>query len=369
MMRWVLFGAWAPSFTGLLLMIPSLAAAQWKTDFENHTIPLDEITSGGPPKDGIPPIDHPTFVSVSEADEWLEDIEPVVILARGEEAKAYPLQILIWHEIVNDEIGGTPVSVTYCPLCNTALAFDRRLDGVVLDFGTTGMLRHSNLVMYDRQTESWWQQATGEGLVGVHAGRQLTPLSAPLVSWKEFKNAYPDGRVLSRQTGFRRDYGRNPYRGYDSRRQPFGHFFRGRSDDRLEPMDRVVALAEGDSSVAYPLSALSRKPVVNDVFAGRPIVVFWAPGTASALDQGSIAQGRDAGATGVFNRSVDGRVLTFEATGPGEFKDAETGSTWNVLGRATEGPLAGRHLTPLPHSNPFWFAWAVFKPETRIGRQ
>jgi len=344
-----------------------MAAAQWKTDFEKHTVPLDQITSGGPPKDGIPAIDDPKFISVEQADAWLEDVEPVVVMVTATEAKAYPLQILIWHEIVNDEIGATPVSLTYCPLCNTALAFERQLDDQVLDFGTTGMLRHSDLVMYDRQTETWWQQATGEGIVGVYAGRQLTFLSAPLISWRQFKEEYPHGRVLSRETGYTRDYGRNPYTGYDSRDEPFGHFFRGQSDARLDPMDRVVALKEGEAAVAYPLSALHIDRVINDTIDGRPIVVMWSPGTASALDQASISQGRDVGATGVFSRTMGGRVLTFEKAEQGTARDLETGTMWNVFGRATAGPLVGERLTPLPHSNPFWFAWAVFEPDTRIG--
>jgi hypothetical protein len=345
---------------------PTMATAQWKTDFDKHTVPLDEITSGGPPKDGIPAIDRPVFVSVGEADRWLGEREPVVMVEHDGESKAYPLQILIWHEIVNDEIAGMPVTVTFCPLCNTALAFDRRFDGEVLDFGTTGMLRHSDLVMYDRQSETWWQQATGEGIVGTHAGRQLTFVSAPLVGWKQYREEHPDGKVLSRETGFSRDYGRNPYQRYDTRSGPFSQFFGGRQDDRLSAMERVVTLAEGDSSVAYSMSALEERPATNDTFVGRPIVVLWAPGTASALDASAIADGRDVGSTGVFGRELGGRVLTFESAGPGSYQDAETGSTWNVFGRATSGPLAGRRLDPVPHGNHFWFAWAVFMPDTRV---
>jgi len=345
---------------------PTRGAAQWKTDFDKHTVPLDEIRSGGPPKDGIPAIDRPAFVSVGEADGWLGDREPVVVVEHGGKAKAYPLQILIWHEIVNDDIAGLPVSVTFCPLCNTALAFDRRFDGEVLDFGTTGMLRHSDLVMYDRQSETWWQQASGEGIVGTHAGQRLTLVNSPIVSWKQYKEEYPDGTVLSRQTGFARDYGRNPYQRYDTRKEPFSRFFSGRHDGRLPAMERVVALAEGDSSVAYSMSALEDRPVVNDTFNERPIVVLWAPGTASALDASAIADGRDVGSSAVFGREVGGRVLTFESAGPGRYRDAETSSTWNIFGRATSGPLAGQRLDAVPHGNHFWFAWAVFMPATRV---
>lgn len=187
----------------------------WKTDFTKTNIDLSEIISGGPPKDGIPSIDEPRFESIAAARSWLADQSPVIALEIGGDARAYPLAILIWHEIVNDTVGGVPVVVTFCPLCNTALVFERRIDGRVLDFGTTGNLRHSDLVMYDRQTESWWQQAIGEGIVGEYTGRRLTFLPAQIVSLSDFEATYPAGRVLSRETGYRRDYGRNPYVGYD----------------------------------------------------------------------------------------------------------------------------------------------------------
>ncbi len=172
----------------------------WKTDFSKHTVPLSEIQSGGPPRDGIPPIDRPSFVDTRAA-EWLNDREPVVVYEEGGDARAYPLQILIWHEIVNDTVGGRPVTITFCPLCNTAIAFDRRLDGVTYDFGTTGNLRHSDLVMWDRQTESWWQQVTGEAIVGALSGARLTPVPASINSFADFRTTFPNGSVLSRETG------------------------------------------------------------------------------------------------------------------------------------------------------------------------
>jgi hypothetical protein len=154
----------------------------WKTDFSKHSVPLSEIIPGGPPRDGIPPIDRPVFETVAQADAWLKPQEPLIHFAVGNDVRAYPLQILIWHEIVNDEVGGIPVMVTFCPLCNTAIAFDRRVAGRVLDFGTTGNLRHSDLIMWDRQTESWWQQMTGEAIVGELTGMRLTLLPATIVS-------------------------------------------------------------------------------------------------------------------------------------------------------------------------------------------
>ena len=179
--------SFAPLYAALLSLASNGLSAQgtgdqWRTAFNNHTVPLEEIVSGGPPKDGIPAIDSPFFVSVSTADEWLADREPVALIEIGDIARVYPLQILIWHEIVNDPIGDVPVTITFCPLCNTTLAFDRRFEGRVLDFGTTGRVRHSDLVMYDRQTETGWQQASGRGIVGELSGGRCEFIGVPGVS-------------------------------------------------------------------------------------------------------------------------------------------------------------------------------------------
>ena len=226
----------------------------WETDFSRHTVPFSEIRSGGPPRDGIPPLDDPKFTTPDEASGWLGDQEPVIAFELNGEAKAYPLQILTWHEIVNDVVGGVPVSATFCPLCNAAIVFDRRLDGVVHDFGTSGKLRNSDLIMWDRQTETWWQQFTGEGIVGELAGKTLTILPASIVSFADFKSANPDGTVLSIDTGFSRAYGRNPYAGYDRADQP-PFLFDGPLDGRLLPKERVATVTLGfPSSKSTPPS-------------------------------------------------------------------------------------------------------------------
>jgi hypothetical protein len=344
---------------------PRFAEQEFTTDFSKHSVPYSEILSGGPPKDGIPAIDNPTFVSVEEADEWLETKEPVVYLQVNGDARAYPLRILTWHEIVNDVVGGEPVVVTFCPLCNTAIAFEATLDGQVLDFGTTGRLRFSNLIMYDRQTETWWQQATGEAIAGEHTGRHLDFLPASLISWQDFKNAFPDGKVLSRDTGFTRDYGRNPYAGYDNiNNDPFA--YRGPDNTgRLPAMARVYTIESGDEAVAYPYSALQDVRVVNDEFGGQPIAIFWEEGTASALDNGFLPAGRDVGSANSFSRELGEETYTFTFDGE-NIIDEETQSVWNVLGEAIEGPLAGAELEPVVGVNHFWFSWAAFKPETQI---
>ena len=338
--------------------------ASWDTNWNKHIIEYDELLSGGPPRDGIPSIDEPQFVSAEEAGDWLADNEPVIAMEIGGDARAYPLQILTWHEIVNDVVGDVPVIVTFCPLCNAAITFDRRLEGQVYEFGTSGLLRNSDLVMYDRTTESLWQQLTGEAIVGDMVGQRLAFLPSSLVSFAGFRQAYPEGVVLSRDTGYSRDYGRNPYAGYDRADQtPF--LFDGELDGRLLPMERVVTVSFEGVDVAYPLSVLSEVHVVEDAPGGVDLVIWHVPGTSSALDAATIAQGEDVGATGVFDPVLDGRKLSFRFE-DSAFVDEETGSTWNVLGQAIDGPLAGERLTPIVHGNHFWFAWAAFKPDTIV---
>lgn len=337
----------------------------WKTDFSKRAVPLSEIVSGGPPKDGIPAIDDPKFESVEAADEWLEPRDPVMVVELNGEVKAYPLAILMFHEIANDEIGGVPAAVTFCPLCNTALVFDRRVEGRTLDFGVSGRLRHSDLIMYDRQTETWWQQASGEAIVGDLVGTTLEFLPANTLSWERAKELHPGMRVLSRDTGHRRRYGTNPYAGYDRiGNRPMGAFFQQDPDPRLPAMERVAAVDMGDGWAA-PFSELKETRVANVEVAGEPLVVFWAPGAASALSARDVSEGRDVGMTTAYRRTVDGRTLTFQWD-DGTWRDRETGSTWNLAGEAVEGPLEGQELEAVPHGNHFWFAWAVFRPDTEI---
>lgn len=341
--------------------------SSWNTNWQLHTIDYDDILSGGPPRDGIPSIDNPLFISQDEAAAWLAGHEPIVAVALNGEARAYPLQILTWHEIVNDTIGGVPVIVTFCPLCNSAIVFERLVDGEPVTFGTSGLLRHSDLIMYDRQTESLWQQFTGEAIVGDQAGNRLTFLPSSLISFDDFRTAYPEGMVLSRETGINRPYGQNPYAGYDTIDGADPFLFRGQLDGRLPAVERVVtvSLAEVGLEVAYPYSVLSARGVINDEQGSQPLVVFHKPGTVSALGAAQIAAADDVGATGVFNPVVDGQRLTFTRQGD-VFVDNETGTTWSIVGQAVEGPLAGTQLEPIIHGDHFWFAWAAFKPETVI---
>jgi hypothetical protein len=276
---------------------PARWTHEWpQTDFANAVVDLGEIRDGGPPKDGIPAIDDPRFRPVAEIDD-LADAEPVISLTVSGASRAYPLRILTWHEIVNDVIAGVPVAVTYCPLCNAAIVFDRRLDGAVLDFGTTGKLRHSDLVMYDRQSESWWQQYSGEALVGRHAGRTLEMLPARLESWAEFRGRAPDGLVLVPEDPEARPYGANPYVGYDRAAMPF--LYDGEVPGGIAPLARVVVVEEE----AWSLDLLRK---AGRMEAGE-LVLSWRPGQASALDAPRIADGRDVGSV-VVQRQRDGHL-------------------------------------------------------------
>ena len=340
----------------------------WKTDFGRHSVPLSEFTSGGPGRDGIPPIDDPKPVSAAEAGRWLGEREPVLVAEVGGQTRAYPVRILVWHEIVNDRLGGRAIAVTYCPLCNSSLVFDRDLEGVgVLRFGTTGNLRKSDLVMWDDRTESWWQQFTGEAIVGKLTGRQLEILPSQTLSFADFKARYPDADVLSRDTGHERDYGANPYAGYDEPgSKPF--LLTEEADDRLPPKERVVAVQAGEEAVVVPFSRLRRDPVSEVEVGGKPVVVLYKRGVKSALDAIAVELSSDVGTAGTFDPRLDGRRLRFAPAREGRFRDRETGSVWDITGRAIEGPLRGRQLRPVVSDQQFWFALAAFLPDARIAR-
>lgn len=339
----------------------------WKTNVAKRSVNLDELMSGGPPKDGIPALTAPKFVSVESAEKWLGEKEPVISIEIDGEARAYPLQILIWHEIINDEIKGKPIAVTFCPLCYSAVAYDRRLDGKIYEFGVSGMLRNSDMVMYDKQTESWWQQLTGEAIVGDLTGEKLSQIPAQIVGFGQFAKAFPNGKIVSRETGYSRDYGRNPYIGYDEiGKSPF--LFKGKTDERLRPMEKVITIEIGDVSKTYPYSTTRKLRVINDRVKSKNIVVFHDDGATSALDAERIDKSKDSGATGVFNAEIDGEKLTFDYKN-GEFVDRETESKWNVFGQAVGGKLKGKELKPLEHGNHFAFAWLAFKPETQIYKE
>lgn len=281
-------------------------SARWayefpKTDWSKKSIDFDEILSGGPPRDGIPAIDAPAFKKVDEIED-IAETEPVIGLIKNGEAKAYPLRVLMWHEIVNDSIGGVPVAVTYCPLCNSSIVFDRRVGDQVLSFGTTGRLRKSDLVMYDRQTETWWQQFLGEGIVGDMTGVKLTTIPARLESFANFKKRAPDGEVLVPNGRHYRDYGRNPYVLYDDQNAPYP-LFSGDLPTYIEPMARVVVVNEQ----AWSLALIREKGEFTD----GDVTLSWSAGQNSAVNAAEIAAGRD---VGNVIAQIDGKDAVYDVT-------------------------------------------------------
>jgi len=359
------------SIMGYFFIFPVVGFSQameseWPhTDFSRHRVDMDEIISGGPAKDGIPAIDSPKFVTWRSAAKWLDDREPVIVVELGNAVRAYPLQILMFHEIVNDRLAGVPISVTFCPLCNASIVFERRIGDVTLDFGTTGKLRKSDLIMYDRQSESWWQQFTGAGIVGEYAGAELVQLASSIVAFKAVRVNFPKVEVLSRDTGFSRPYGNNPYRGYDDiNDSPF--LYNGKTDPRLPPMERVIGVTLNKESKIYPFSAIEAAPVINDQFQTTPIVVFSTPDMLSVLDDKIIKNARVIPAAKVYHRNVDGRTLTFRSAANNSIRDDQTQSTWNIFGQAISGELNGKRLTPVDSGVHFAFAWLAFRPHSVI---
>ena len=240
--------------------------------------------------------------------------------------------------------------------------FSRSVDREVHTFGVSGLLRGSNLIMYDHQTETWRQQFTGEAVVGELAGRQLRLIPTRMVSWASAREAFADIKVLSRDTGFEFPYGINPYEQYDVFTGPKFDFLSALPDERLYATERVAGVSLDGENVAFPYAALRVLRVINDAIGGQPVVVFYTPRTLSPLTEKMVADGPSVGATGVF-RSIIG--VTLRADGE-DIVDQQTGSRWNVLGLAVDGPLAGERLPAILHTDVFWFAWAAFNPDTRI---
>ena len=332
--------------------------------FPDPLIDLDDVLTGGPPPDGIPPIDAPTFEVASDVD-WLDAGEPVLSLTVDGETKGYPIRVMTWHEIVNDVVGGVPVAVTYCPLCNSGVAFERTVAGELTTFGTSGLLYADNLVMYDRRTESLWPQLTGRASVGALTGAELDSIPMGTVGWDQFRAEHPDAPVLSRDTGFDRDYGTNPYVGYDDPGSEPLFALPGDPDLRLPAKTRVIGVGEADEAVAVPRDLLVKEGVRLVEVGDDPVVLWHVPGQRSSLDTELIPDGAEIGSVAAYAPLADGQQLDFSRTDD-LITDDQTGSTWNVFGRAVDGPLRGERLEAVEHLDTFWFAWVAFQPETDL---
>jgi Protein of unknown function (DUF3179) len=314
-----------------------------------HIVPLDQIVSGGPPPDGIPSIDNPKFLSVVDASKFLKDSDLVIGLTIKGQTKAYPLLILVWHEIVNDKVGSVPVAVTYCPLCFTAQVFNRTISGNVVEFGTSGKLYNNNLVMYDRLSGSLWSQALGEGIVGTHAGENLKRIPFDLAYWKDWKQLYPNSVILSTDTGFTRPYGVDPYGDYYTSDQLF--FPISNLDKRLGLKEMVVGLDNERQYKAYVLNQIESSKIINDKVGNKSIVLFSLyPRMVRAY------------VPIIHDQTLD---FQYNATA-NKITDKQTGSEWNFDGLAVNGLMKGKQLTRLPFDEGFWFEWAAFHPQTMI---
>ena len=315
------------SIVAIIVLIAGVAQANpaaWRSEWPEtnfaHTSLDDwsEVISGGPPRDGIPAIDAPRFLRAS-SERRIGDREPVITVEiDGQTPRAYPIRYLTWHEIVNDRIGGIPVAVTFCPLCNSGMTFDRRAAGRVLSFGVSGKLRHSDMIMYDRETQSWWQQAVGLGIVGDMTGVELRSLPSWMESWETFRSRNPQGLVMA-EPDYNRAYGRNPYAGYDSSSQPF--LYRGETPPHgIPPLMRVVRVG----GFAWPLTRIREEGGVTE----QGVTISWEAGQASALDTATIARGRDVGNVRV--RDSQGRDVPHDVMFAFAFHAFWPDGTWMV---------------------------------------
>ncbi len=309
------------------------------------------LVSGGPPKDGIPAINKPVFVTAAEADTkgWVNNGSMVDAIVTQTEPKAYPRSITVWHEIVNDTIDGQPVSLTFCPLTGSSVIFQGKApDGTPLTFGTTGMLYNSNLVMYDRQTNSTYPQILGIGISGPNKGVDLEQIPVTTTTWGRWKALHPNSQVLSRQTGYSRNYNAYPYGDYDSNNSVF--FPVAYQSSSFNQKKVVIGTRVGRESLAVLRDEFRSKVVANLTLGGEPIATFYDPSTDFVR---------------IFSRKTDGSTHTFNYDNS-QIKDADTATVWNTLGHAVSGPLAGTQLQQMPHFQVMWFGWYAFHPTTAI---
>jgi len=345
----------------------------WLTDTSKHSVNLSEIQIVLP-KNSFPKISNPTYVGKEEGLAMFFGKEPVIAVSINGQAKAFPLNMLTVHEMVNDNLGGVPILATYCPLCNSGIVYNRNLSfkgkKTLLNFEVSGMLRNSDMVMMDTKTETLWQQLTGEAIVGFYNKATLKVIPSMIVSVDEFFMRYPYGKILSKKTGIaraERQYGYNPYVNYDKKdAKPMRFFFNSdKIDKRLPAMERIVDIQSKGRYKIYPFNEVSKTGVINDDFKLAKIVVFYKKGTVSIVDQAAIKNSRDVGTVTVFNRILDGKELHFYKK-ENDFIDDVTQSKWDVMGYCFEGKLKGKQLKIEPHSNHFAFAWLAFHPNSKI---
>ena len=320
---------------------------------ENWSIPRDEVFDGGPGKDGIPALEDPEFISAGSAN-YLSDDDLVIGFVVEGEARAYPHDILDWHEIINDQVGNVNIAVTYCPLTGTGIGWNREIDGKVTTFGVSGLLYNSNLIPYDRETNSNWSQIRLDCVNGKLKGREVETLPMVETTWLTWKKMYPDTRVLSENTGYNRNYGSYPYGSYRTSND-YLIFPVANKDDRIPNKERVLGIVLSNVVRVYRFSDFEESVTVfQDKLDGQSIVIAGNRG-----DSFMLAYENDPG---------DGTTLSFRAVHdqyPVVMSDDE-GNMWDVNGRAIAGPRKGARLGVIPSFLGYWFSFAAFYPDLSI---
>lgn len=316
----------------------------------------ENMVSGGPSKDGIPPVDKPKYVPVSKAGNFLNHNDVVFLVEYKDVVKIFPQKILVWHEIVNDVIHNEKVSITYCPLTGSAIGFLGRFEGIETTFGTSGKLLNSNLVMYDRKTDSYFPQILGTAVSGPVKGKALKEFQVIWTTWEKAKSSYPDASVLSMDTGFLRSYGSDPYGSYLKKGTYYdsgGPFFPlMATDNRLEAKEVVVGVRIGNTPLAIVKNKVAEKKAVNLMTGDHPIVAFYDDSLNTVR---------------IYSRRYGKKVLSFDIR-DGKITDRESNSEWNVLGKSTDGKMKGTELEAVFSFDVMWFAWGAFYPQTEIYR-
>jgi len=345
----------------------------WKTDTTKTEINLSEL-SIVLPRRSFQVLNYPKFAYKEEGLKSFFPLEPVIAVQIDGKAKAYPLNMLSIHEIANDTLSTIPILATFCPLCNSGIVYDRRLthkgENHLLDFEVSGMLRKSDMVMADKQTETWWQQLEGKAIVGELAGAELKVVPSLILSVKDFFDRYPNGKILSKSIGIKdaeESYGINYYKNYDrSNGKPYERFFDpNQIDKRLPAMERVVDVRSFGEFKIYPFSLIAKKGVINDEFNSKNIVLFYKPGLVSVLDEKDITQSKDLGTVTVFNSVIEGEKLIFSMKND-NYVDINSHSVWDITGKCISGKLKDKQLLIEPNGIHFAFAWLAFHPETEI---
>lgn len=334
--------------TAVIAALPAPAAAQ------SCLVPDNQIVSGGPGKDGIPALTTPQVVSAAEANRFLGPGNLVLGVTVNGEARAYPHNVLWWHEIVNDVLGGKPITVSYCPLTGSGMVYDPAIAGSTLSFGTSGLLFDNNLILYDRATDSLWSQMRVQAICGKLIS--TVPALLPVVqsTWQAWSSLHPETTVVSFNTGFNRNYNQYPYGTYDQLDNTQLLFPESFIDPRRPMKELALGITHEGLARAYPYGGLGERAAINDEITGLPVLVVFDKAAQTALP---------------FDRRVQGRTLTFDPEGAGfpfRLRDRETRTLWDLTGLAVEGPLGGSRLAPLATYSAMWFAWAAFHRGTEI---